>query len=176
MNIQNELNAFMSWCEVFSNSPDIINLRWWDVNRRQAFYAAEEENRIISAIGKLTEHPISVQSDAQPERIPVNQNNHGSDNDMANKPHKRNAKGRPAADKLIKTLDPTTLQGRIVEFILKDPAHKQIDKVLDNFMLDRHPFLTTLNVIARNTGIGYQVLNEEVILTLPPGVIDPFDL
>ena len=177
MSIMKEVDAFLAWCAQFHNSPDHINLHWWNDNRRLAFYDPQDERNILTEVRQRLQPSVS--------QIAAESLDHG-DNDDMNKPHKRNSKGRAAGTSLLKTLKTDTLQGRIVSAIMKQPATNtngnpsrvfsaHIDPLLDDFMMDRHPFLTTVNVIARTTGIGYSVQDDRIILTLPPNVADPFE-
>jgi len=91
------------------------------------------------------------------------------ENDMRN----RNAKGKPAAATLLRQLPEKTLQGRIIATLMKNPS---VEAVLDNYMIERSALMTQLNVVSKNTGIGYRVTGDEVTLLFPAGVVDPFEL
>lgn len=84
----------------------------------------------------------------------------------------RNAKGKPAAPTLLRQLPERTLQGRIIAALMKSPS---VESVLDNFMIERSALMTQLNVVSKNTGIGYRVAGDDVTLLFPAGVIDPFE-
>ncbi len=88
-------------------------------------------------------------------------------------PRNRNAKGKPAGETLLRTLKSTTTQGKIIAFLLETPS---VNAAMDNFFMERHSLMTQLNIVARNTGIGYSVTGDAVTLMLPPGVVDPFEL
>lgn len=88
-------------------------------------------------------------------------------------PRNKNAKGRPAGPVLLRTLKLKTLQGKIIEFLLKTPS---VNAAMDEFFMERHSLMTQLNIVARNTGIGYSVAGDVVTLTLPSGIVDPFEL
>lgn len=100
-----------------------------------------------------------------------NTNIESENDDM--KTRNRSAHKAPAAT-LLKELNPKTIQGRLIEFLLAKAT--PMDDALDHFMLERHTVMTTLNVIARQTGIGYDVKDNVVTIHLPAGVIDPFEL
>lgn len=159
-----ETRAFLSWCDKFGNSPDVINLRWWGANRRLIQYTPAEERAMLSEVAALKCPPLIIPATVE--------NNEEEIGDMLTR--KRDAKGKPAAGTLLKELDPNTIQGKIVEFVLTQSP--SVDAALDEFMLERHSLLTHLNVMSRTTGIGYSVSKDTIRLTLPQGVIDPFEL
>lgn len=87
---------------------------------------------------------------------------------------RRNAKGKPPAPTLLKELDPKTMQGKIIAFIMT--MSHNVNDVCDHFFIERHALLTQLNVIARTSGIGYSVTGDDIRLVMPPNVDDPFEL
>ncbi len=73
---------------------------------------------------------------------------------------------------LLRTLRSETIQGQIIAFLMKNQS---VEAALDNFFMERHSLMTHLNIVARNTGIGYSVTGDAVTLEFPPGVCDPFE-
>lgn len=73
---------------------------------------------------------------------------------------------------LLRTLRSETIQGQIIAFLMKNTS---VEAALNNFFMERHSLMTHLNIVARNTGIGYSVTGDIVTLELPKGVCDPFE-
>lgn len=170
---------FLRWCNsfgsTFHNSPDIINLRFWLEHRKKIkLNRAHEEEIILEVTGLInqgdvedgiakTQHDVGFENEIEISN---------GENDM--KQRKRNAKGKPPADKLLRELNPDTMQGKIVQCILD--VSNNVNDICDQFFIERHALLTQLNIIARNTGIGYSVTGDDIDLKLPNGVTDPFEL
>ena len=149
---------FQAWCTAWRNSPDIINLRWWLENRKHLTLSDAQQRTIID----------EVRNERMPVTAPelTDEDIFGKDqtDDMADE-RKRNAKGKPAAAKLLRELDAETIQGKLVDFIIL--TSDDINDVMDNFMMERHSIMTHLNIMARATGIGYSVTDGKIHLTLP---------
>lgn len=158
---------FKTWCNSFGpsfhNSPDIINLRFWLKERKQLQLTDTEERAVLAELHEESQTDITKESKDEDE-IDIFE-----DDEMT---RNRNAKGKSPASTLLKILDPKTMQGKIIAFIMQSST--SVNDVCDNFFIERHALLTQLNVISRTAGIGYSVAGDKISLVLPDGVKDPF--
>lgn len=175
MNFKAEAQRFLTWCNTaepgWRNSPDEINLRFWLMYRSgHGLDSSRNVADIMKAIRNgheetLTDFDIFGDTEKEGE-------------DMAEKQTRnRDAKGKPAAATLLREVNPKTLQGKILAYILDDLlGSTSVDDVCEQFFLERHGLMTNLNIVAKNCGIGYSVSGDAIKVTLPPGVTDPFEL
>ncbi len=82
--------------------------------------------------------------------------------------------GKPAADKLIRPLNPTKKIGKVLQWLMTEPMICTIDDMSSNFQITRGCAMSYLSVLNKEYGIGYQVMNDKVMVTLPAGCEDPF--
>ncbi len=81
--------------------------------------------------------------------------------------------GKPAADKLIRPLNPAKKIGKVLQWLM-DPAPRMIGAMATTFDITRGCAMSYLSVLNKEYGIGYQMLGDDVIVTLPAGCEDPF--
>lgn len=84
----------------------------------------------------------------------------------------RNAKGKPAGSSLLRGLSRDTTQGKLIAYCLNES--RTVDGATEEFYLPRNAVMSTLNSVAKKTGIGYSVNGDTITLILPPGVTNPF--
>jgi len=169
------VDEFLDWCNNvpgapgFHNSPDHNNLSFWIEERSGLIEWDEDLSREI-----LTEmrsrQELNVVAPIENLRDNIQARKEGED-DMT---RARNAKGRPAEDKLKREINPKTVQGRIVSFVMD--ISDDINDVIREFKLKRQDVMSNLNVVSKNSGIGYTVTGDTINITLPNGCVDPFEL
>lgn len=169
-------DEFLDWCNHvpgapgFRNSPDHINLKFWIEERSGLIewdddlpreilteMRSRQELKEVAPIENLRDNTSSIRKDGE--------------DDMT---RHRDAKGRPADDKLKREINPKTLQGRIVSFVMD--ISDDVKDVMREFKLERSAVMSNLNVVSKNSGIGYNVTGDTINVTMPPGVVDPFEL
>lgn len=173
----NFAREFLAWCKVdpgFSNSPDENNLRFW-LKSKFGIDDAPTIAAIKRELGQTAAAPPAPAEDRKEqdnmEEI-TDEDIFGKDDTDMGDVRKRDAKGRDAAKKLIREIKPNTLQGRIIAFIMDISGN--VNDVCREFNVKRNAVMSTLNVVSKNTGIGYTVKGENVTIELPEGIADPF--
>lgn len=165
---------FLDWCNNvpgspgFRNSPDHLNLKFWIEERSGLIEWDDDLPRKI-----LTEMRSSQELSLAPiENLRDNiDSRKEGDEDMT---RARDAKGRPAELKLKREINPKTIQGRIISFCMD--ISDDVKDVCREFKMKRQDVMSNLNVVSKNSGIGYNVTGDTINITLPPGCVDPFEL
>lgn len=174
--IEKLTDAFLHWCNNvpgapgFRNSPDAINLKFW-LEERSGLFEWDEDTPGNILVEMRSRYELKLASE-QNLKDTTSIRKDGEDSDMATR--QRNAKGRPATQTLIKEINPKTLQGRIIAFVMD--ISDDIKDVEREFKLERSAVMSNLNVCSKNSGIGYEVIGDTIKVTLPTGTVDPFEL
>lgn len=166
--------TFLLWCRMYGNSPDIINLRFWlEKYHEDVFLTSAAEAAFYKEVQALR-RPPEVSNSPDSDNV-TNLTERENENDM--EPRKRDTKGKPATDTLLKPLEAGTVRAEIIELIMQVGNGKcTINEVLDTFMLDRRALLSHLNMTHKRHGIGYSVTDNVITLAMPGGLTDVFDI
>lgn len=170
--IEKLTDEFLDWCcnvaPGFHNSPDHINLKFWIEERSGLF---EWDNDLQQSMLKEMRSRKELNVAATENLRDTNQIQKEGDDNMT---RHRDAKGKPAEEKLKKEINPRTLQGRIISFCMD--ISDDVKDVMREFQLERSAVMSNLNVVSKNSGIGYNVTGDTINITLPSGCVDPFEL
>lgn len=167
-------DEFLDWCNNvapgFRNSPDHINLKFWIEERSGLFEWDDDlQQKMLTEMRSRQELKVV---DATENLRDTNQIQK-EEGDSAMNRH-RDAKGRPAEEKLKREINPKTLQGKLISFVMD--ISDDVKDVMREFKLERSAVMSNLNVVSKNSGIGYNVTGDTINITLPTGCVDPFEL
>jgi len=166
---------FIDWCNNvpgapgFRNSPDHINLKFW-IEERSGLIEWDDDLPKLLLTEMRSRQELNVVAPIENLRDNIQARKDGEE-DMT---RHRDAKGRPAEPTLKREINPRTLQGRIISFCMD--ISDDVKDVMREFKLERSAVMSNLNVVSKNSGIGYSVTGDTINITLPNGCVDPFEL
>lgn len=164
---------FLDWCinvpgsPGFHNSPDFLNLKFWIEERSGLIEWEDDLPRLV--LKKMRDSQELTMAPVENLRDTIQAQKEGED-----MTRHRDAKGRPAEPTLKREINPRTVQGRIISFVMD--ISDDINDVMREFKLKRQDVMSNLNVVSKNSGIGYNVTGDTINVTLPTGCVDPFEL